>query len=116
MPDLVLASSNTARTIRNWTRKARPYISLLVVALAAASPALGGLILAATLWLASAVVSLAIAIRALATAGRSVARITTSARTLPLWLVAIFSAAAAALATWLVIRWLDKRRATGPRS
>lgn len=116
MPDLVLASSNTARTTRNWTHNARPYINLLAVALAAASPALGGLLLAAILWLASAVISLAIAIRALAIAGRSVARITRSGRTLPLWLVAILSAAAAALVTWLVIRWLDRRRAIGQRS
>lgn len=111
MPDLVMASSNTARMTGDWIKNARPYVGLAAVVLAAASPALGTMLLAAILGLTSTLISAVLAIQGLAMAGQNIAHAMRTTRAMPTMLVAILLVVLTVFVTWLVIRWSDKRRA-----
>lgn len=111
MPNLIDASSNTARATRKWTVYTRPYVNLAVLTLAAWSPSTSGPLLAAALWLAGAIYALAVSGQSAGLTARSIAPATRAQRSVRLWLVACLAFLFGLLVAWLVIRWRDRRRA-----
>lgn len=111
MPDRTIASSNITRKIVRGAEAIRPYANLLTVTIATLSPSICAPLLAGILSLRHALVGLAASIDAATLALQRARTAPRPRQSGPTWITVVVVALVAALATWIIIRWLDRRRA-----